>query len=547
MNIFRVSCILGIICNFGLTIFLVAFRGKKKELSTLLFAGYTFSACIWHLGAFMFAGLSQASYYKALFWMQFAHTGAIFATVFFFHFIVRYLNLNRKHLMVFVYVASLIFLYFNWYDKSRYFLGDLRFVPKFQFYWLDALKYRNPLYFAFYVSFYWMLLVYGFFLLVRAVRRSTIQIRNKLKYFTLAVGVGWIGTNPLWLPAFHIDVYPYTNFLVALYPLLVAYVIMWHQIMDLEIVIKRTLVYSIIISIVTVLYFLLVYLIERIFSQTVGYRSIPLAVSVIAFFSIIFIPLKNYIQRVVDKYFFHGSIDEINAENIKLRGEIQKTEKLKAVATLAAGMAHEIKNPLTGIKTFAEYLPQKHNDPAFMQKFQKIVGMEVDKINNIVKQLLEFAKPSELKIRKTDVNSLLNETSDLLNSDFLKADITLTKNYMPFPKIQIDPVQMKQVFLNLLLNAKDSMPDGGTIEIKTQKAQSGRISIKISDTGKGIDKEDLKHIFDPFFTKKAVGTGLGLNVVHGIVTKHNGSINVESAVDKGTTIEIMLPHPSFTS
>jgi len=541
MSIFRISCIIGIICNLGLTVFLIAFRGKKKGLSTLLFAGFTFSAGMWHLGAFMFAGLSQVSYDAAFFWMQIAQTGAILAVAVFFHFVVRYLDLNRKRLMVFVYIAVLIFVSFNWYNKSHYFLGALRFVPEFQCYWLDALKYKNPLYLVFYVGFFWILLGYGFVLLTQAVRRATGQTWNRLKYLTIAVGVGWIGTHPLFLQAFHVDVYPYTNFFVALYPLLVAYAIMRHQVMDINVVIKRTLVYSIVVSVVTVLYFILFYFIERIFSHTVGYRSVPLTIGIIAFFSMIFIPLKNYIQRIIDKYFFHGSIDEINAENIKLRGEIQKTEKLKAVATLAAGMVHEIKNPLTGIKTFAEYLPQKHNDPVFMQKFQKIVGMEIDKINNIVKQLLEFATPSELNIKGTDISNLLNETCDLLNSDFLKSNITLTKKYMPLPKIQIDLVQMKQVFLNLLLNAKDSMPDGGTIEIKTQKNQSGQISIKISDTGEGIDKEDLKHIFDPFFTKKTVGTGLGLNVVHGIVTKHNGSINVESATNKGTTVEIMLP------
>jgi len=485
---------------------------------------------------------------SAFFWWQISYIGIICIPVLFMHFVYVFLEIKRVLLLKIVYLITLpIFLSNIFLEKifvgnvSLLFTDSKWFTPAWWVYPPGPLLVFHTLFL--YVG----LLVYVFVMLIKAYKHSPPNKRTQIKYFTIATITGFVGGGTSYLPSFGIEIYPVLNIAVPLYVLLITYTIIYHRLMDIRVAIKRTLIYSILISVITIAYIVTALFIEHLFKGIVGYSSLPISIFMIILLVIVFQPLKNYIQRVIDKYFFHGSIDEINAENIKLRGEIQKTEKLKAVATLAASMAHEIKNPLTGIKTFTEYLPQKHNNPEFMQKFQKIVGMEVDKINNIVKQLLEFAKPSELNIKSTDISNLLDETSDLLNSDFLKSNIKLTKNYIPFPKIQIDPVQMKQVFLNLLLNAKDSMPEGGMIRIKTQKKQSGQISVKISDTGKGIDKEDLKHIFNPFFTKKAVGTGLGLNVVHGIVTKHDGSINVESAIGKGTTVEIMLPHPSFTS
>ncbi|MFC1549182.1 nitrogen regulation protein NR(II), partial [Candidatus Omnitrophota bacterium] len=228
-------------------------------------------------------------------------------------------------------------------------------------------------------------------------------------------------------------------------------------------------------------------------------------------------------------------------ENIKLREEIQKSEKLKAVATLAAGMAHEIKNPLTSIKTFTEYLPQKYNDPDFIEKFNKIVGGEVDRINHIVRQLLEFSRPGKLHAKETNTNKLLDETLSLLNNDFLKYGIKITRNYSRIPAITSDSAQIKQVFLNLFLNAIDSMKNGGSISVRTKQVNYDTISVEIEDAGEGIAKDDIDLIFDPFFSRKDGGTGLGLSVVLGIIKKHGGKINIKSTLGKGTTFTISLP------
>ncbi|MDD4013459.1 MAG: histidine kinase N-terminal 7TM domain-containing protein, partial [Candidatus Omnitrophica bacterium] len=222
--------------------FLPFLRGKKHS-SAKWFAGFTLSAVVWHLGAFMLAGYPISGYDEAFFWWKVAYMGAFFAIAFFFHFIVEYLGLARKHLIFTVYSAAVVFSFFNWYHGSRYFLGDIYFVFD-KFYWIDALKYKNSIWLFFYVSFYWVALGYGFYLLLNALKDSSAARRNKLRYLILASGFGWIGTNPLFLPAFHVAVYPYTNFFVATYPLLVAYAVVRHHVMDIEFVIKKTIVFA---------------------------------------------------------------------------------------------------------------------------------------------------------------------------------------------------------------------------------------------------------------------------------------------------------------
>lgn len=233
--------------------------------------------------------------------------GAFFAIAFFFHFIIRYLELGKRFLLFVVYLAAFTFSFFNWYDNSRYFLGDIHFTFD-QFYWIDALKYKNPLFFIFYISFFWVILGYGFFLLLKALQNSTGIMHNKLKYFIIAVGFGWIGTNPLFLPAFRISFYPYSNFLVGTYPLLVAYAIIRYQVMDIEVIIKKTIVFA---GLFLASYAVLVsfaYLGSIFFENAVQNRWIAMGPFVLTLV-LILRPLENFLRNVTDKYLFQKKYD----------------------------------------------------------------------------------------------------------------------------------------------------------------------------------------------------------------------------------------------
>jgi signal transduction histidine kinase len=247
--------------------------------------------------------------------------------------------------------------------------------------------------------------------------------------------------------------------------------------------------------------------------------------------ALIFTPLKNKIQNFVDRAFFKATPMEIAHQN----------EKLKAVATLARGLAHEIRNPLTTLKVYSEYVAQKKDDPEFIRQYEKIVPAEIDRINNLISDLLAFAKPSTPQMQAVNPSEIIKNLLILLEQKFKSSRITINTELENNVHLQADPNQLKQVLLNLILNAIDAMPNGGKLTIQTTK-DNNYYTISISDTGCGIDPKDLPHIFDPFFTKKEKGTGLGLSITQGIIERHHGKIMTKSKPGQGTEFIIQLPH-----
>ena len=236
-------------------------------------------------------------------------------------------------------------------------------------------------------------------------------------------------------------------------------------------------------------------------------------------------------------------------ENELLRQEVAQTEKFKAVAALASCLVHEIRNPLTAINTFTEFLPQRTNDPVFLEQFSQTVPKEIKRINSLMQELLIFAKPSPPQLQSTDALILLNSLVVLLQEQCKRQKINIVQSFDHHTpqSIHADPNQLKQALLNILLNAIDAMPNGGTLTITTSlsfpNASVGnpQYIINITDTGCGIAPKDLPHIFEPFFTKKEKGTGLGLAITQGIIEKHGGKILVKSQLNQGTTFSITLP------
>ena len=280
------------------------------------------------------------------------------------------------------------------------------------------------------------------------------------------------------------------------------------------------------------------YLLERVFCIAIGYQSVLLTITIIVLFSIVFTPLKNKIQRAIDKYFFKGSIDQIEKEKSLLETELERSERLKSVSTLAAGMAHEIKNPLTSIKTFVEYIDDKYKDPEFRTKFKSIVPREIDKITNIIDQLLGYSRSEKTSLKECDIHCILDYVADLYNNVFLTKHIKTQKFYnSKSPLMTCDENQIKQAFINVILNCIEAMPNGGDLSIKTEDIDN-TLEISIQDTGIGIPKDKIKHLFDPFYTTKEKGTGLGLFIVHQIIQNNKGRIAIDSDVSRGTIVKV---------
>ena len=227
-----------------------------------------------------------------------------------------------------------------------------------------------------------------------------------------------------------------------------------------------------------------------------------------------------------------------------LRREVARSQRLASVGRLAAGVAHEIRNPLSSIKGFATYFKQRYPDRPEDQQTADIMIQEVDRLNRVVGQLLEFAKPVPVKPKPVLLQALLDDSIKLIRDRAAEKGISIrTQNNAQADEVRIDPDRINQVLLNLYLNAIDSMEKGGELKVEiSSDGQPRDVVIQVSDTGHGVSREDLSRIFEPYFTTKSTGTGLGLAIAHNIVEAMGGKITVESEKEVGTTFTVALPN-----
>ncbi len=225
----------------------------------------------------------------------------------------------------------------------------------------------------------------------------------------------------------------------------------------------------------------------------------------------------------------------------RLESEVIKSRHLTSIASLAAGVAHEIRNPLSSIKGFAVYFRELFSGNKEDQQMADIMIDEVERLNRVITQLIEFARPLQLKREKTSFPELIQHTLNLTAADAQKNQVIITTDMASdLPLVEVDPDRVKQVLLNIFLNSLAAMQNGGELKIKLA-CEKDNIVVLVSDTGTGIEMKDLPHIYDPYFTSKPAGTGLGLAVVQKIMEAHGGSINVESESGKGTTVRLQFP------
>jgi PAS domain S-box-containing protein len=230
----------------------------------------------------------------------------------------------------------------------------------------------------------------------------------------------------------------------------------------------------------------------------------------------------------------------------RLESQLIQSEKMAAIGQLAAGIAHEIRNPL-GIITNALYdlgeIVDVHNPE--VEEDLRIAKEEMGRVQAIINNLLEFSRESRAELEVVDINDLLRKTVQLMQKGLQNRDVRVVTEFGSLSTCMANQNALRQIFLNLITNAVQAMPNGGELRLRTAPLLDGRIQLEFSDTGEGIPPENLKDIFNPFFTTKAPGqgTGLGLSVVHSVVRRYKGEIRVESQVDRGTTFTIEFPCP----
>ncbi len=231
----------------------------------------------------------------------------------------------------------------------------------------------------------------------------------------------------------------------------------------------------------------------------------------------------------------------------RLQRAVRQADRLASIGTLASGMAHEIKNPLTALKTFTQLLPKRYNDAEFRHDFSGLAGSEIARIERIVNQLLAFARPAPLMIEQVNLHEIATNAVKLVGPQASRHQVTVRTALKADPDyIAADKDRLQQVLLNLLLNAIQANADGGWIEVASEtepvtEEHEAFIRLDVRDGGSGIPQDILPHIFDPFFTTKGEGTGLGLSVSYNIVAEHKGRLEVQSEAGKGTCFSLYLP------
>lgn len=223
---------------------------------------------------------------------------------------------------------------------------------------------------------------------------------------------------------------------------------------------------------------------------------------------------------------------------------LKRADRLSAIGQLSASLAHEIRNPLASIEGATGILDQPQTSEEMRKEFLGVIRKESRRLNRLLTNLLDFARPRKPEFQLVDPAKLVDSVISLVAPTVERSGITLKLRVQaPTPFVRSDPEQLKQVILNLAINAAQSMSNQGEIELSVSMADGG-VKISVKDQGTGVAAEDLDKIFDPFFTTKENGTGLGLSVAHQIVTQHGGAITAERNPDRGMTFSVVLPAKS---
>ena len=262
--------------------------------------------------------------------------------------------------------------------------------------------------------------------------------------------------------------------------------------------------------------------------------------------------IGNQIGTAVENANLYENIKTAYMELRDAQEQVIRAEKLASLGKLSATIAHEINNPLAAVLTYAKLMLKLIDRGRFRQdkledisRYLETMKRETARCGDIVKNLLDFSRQTKISIGTHAIDEIIDRTLVLITHELEINNIVLEKHIQPaLPLAKCDFKQIQQALLNLIINASEAMPEGGLLTLRVTAAeQDNFLKVVISDTGCGISDEDSKNIFEPFFTTKAEGkgVGLGLSVVYGIITKHNGSVDVESEPGKGTSFVVRLP------
>ncbi len=650
----------------------------------------------WQFG--LYKHTTSITYDMALYWSVVLHNFALFIPPLYLLFVFYVLEIKNKTIPVVMFIISTALLVPN--SISREFISNVEPIAGFPYF-----PQAGSLYVIYLVEYIACFLL-PIYLLSNRIKKEKGNRRQQLVLLLLSTIVGVIGSSSTFFPVYGIPLFPFANLFTWLFTMIIAYAITRYRFMDIQVIIRKGTVYAILTAIMTVLYYLIIYLSEIVIGNFIQARKIWFAIPAIFILAAIFQPLKDFLQQFIDKRFFkskyiseriarkysesikkilkidhfaryitrlvysafkvkgtasyiyqenqekykclrsRGSLfqlkdafdfnikelikemaatqrcvvkdeiifrlsqqiteerdrldailkemhalgieiavpsishtkhykiigflisdekrngepfspDEINLletlanqtaiglENALLYKQqlatVEKSLKLEKLASLGkatAGVAHEAKNALAYVRSFAQLLPRNIENKQFLDTAAVAFPAEVERIKIIMQGILDYSSQATgIKQEMVNLKGLIDDTIVLVRDQAKGSNVKIDTQIEDTVHIYMDKNNMKQVFLNLFINAIDAMPNGGILAISAL-ASNTKVKVKVSDSGIGMSKETVAKIFEPFYTTKQHGTGLGLAIVQKIVEENNGRMSVDSEIGKGTTFNL---------
>ena len=529
--------ICGIVAFFtGAPCALFVIFNKPLNAMKIIWCLFGMGVSLWGFGCFYLFTAQDAQ--VALFWGRVINIIAIFIPIFFFHFVVLLTNTfkeNKIEVLIY-YLITLIYwclaiIFYQSYVPSVTAKVGTTFYP-------DA----GALY-KFFPYMYGYLTIRGLMILKLSHDKVSSIRRNQYKYFLLASVIGMVGGGMTFFPVLNVPIFPFTMIAVPFFHVTVAYLILKHNLMDIRVIIRRSLIYTILIFFLTVFYMAAVYSLGRIFQNTLGYESTIGSIGVFVVMAILCVPLKDYVQSFVDKFFFKASYLQMVEENDLLRQQVLRAQRYETMSTFSKSIITELRNPLTALVGYGHHLPKRLNDAAFMDKFIQVYDKELARIQVLVKRLAEFSTPQQLELKEENLTPIVLEAMTKIEAILKDKKINLVKYMLEDRQltVSIDAKQIKQALNNFLLSAIHSIPDkGGQIWIGLEEMDD-RIELRIKDTGKGFTPDELTRIFDPLFDQEVEDANFGISAAQTIIHNHGGKVIVDSEPGVGTEWIIHLP------
>ncbi len=698
-NLFSLSGLLLGLTGTILAIIILYLRKSRLHFVWMLF---NIAVALWGWGSF-FLGRMPDSYETLMLW-RVSYIPILFISVFFVHVVYELCNIKSKKVLIFAYIHATIAAVLSVFT-DKYIAGTRLIFDNLIYAYVESIV--GKISFLIWVG----LVAYGIYQLIKSYSCEKGLKKNQILYFLVAMAVGFSSGLTNFIPYLGFNIYPVGNFGIVVYCIIVTYAVFKYRLMDIKLVFRKSMVYSISAGVLTSIFVVLVLAMTKFLSYIAGVSSFAITAIAALIIAFLFTPLKTRIQSVIDKNFYKKAydyyptirkisrkltsvfdlnelftyvgdilyltlglksvyilyaipgkgyeivyhklyikgksskgnhdesdntklikknseivqyfrkyddilirdelpgvvrvlgqeiIERINAElrpfdgetvvpvfadkklilllvlgekvsgdmftnedinllnivsnqttiairNTELYEDKVHTERLASIGMMSATFAHEIRNPLTSLKTFAQLMPEKYNDEEFRNTFSKIVVKEIERINSLIGDLLDFSSDKKSgRINEFEIKSFIDEIIEYTRGrlEIDSQNILIEKVYNNIDiNMYGDVEKLKQAFTNIINNGCQAMNGEGVLTISI-KPNARHVEISIGDTGEGIHSDDLPKIFDPFVTTKEMGVGLGLAISKRVIEDHLGKIKVKSKLSKGTKFTISLPIPS---